>query len=66
MTATTKAMVRAANDANNLCSRKLRMALQCLEAIGAKRIGPMGLESALERWQREAAQSALEKIAGLT
>jgi hypothetical protein len=57
--------VRAANDEANLCSRKLRIAIVALETLAMPAGGSAGLESAMEKAMRQAAQTALDRIAGL-
>ncbi len=58
--------VRAANEEGLLCSRKLRIALQCLEVLATKPAsGHANLEGAMEKAMREMAQTALDRIAGL-
>ena len=57
--------VRASDDAANLCSRKLRVALQALQIIAMPAGGRSNLESELERATRVAAQTALDRIAEL-
>jgi hypothetical protein len=57
--------VRAANDETNLCSRKLRIAIVALETLAMPAGGSAGLESAMEKAMRQAAQTALDRIAGL-
>ena len=57
--------VRAAGDEANLCSRKLRVAIVALEAIAMCAGDAAGLESAMEKAMRLAAQTALDRIAGL-
>jgi hypothetical protein len=57
--------VRAAGDEANRCSRKLRIAIVALEALAMSAGRSPGLESAMEKAMRQAAQTALDRIAGL-
>ena len=57
--------VAAAGDDARLCSRKLRVALKALQVIAMSAGGAANLESALEKAMRLAAQTALDRIAGL-
>ncbi len=57
--------VRASDDAANLCSRKLRLALVALSCIAMPAGSAANLESELERTMRVVAQTALDRIAEL-